>query len=59
MKASEIADKNDVKIYVVGGYVRDLILSRPNKDVDILVVGDGPEFAKKFANSLGVPNVTT
>lgn len=58
-QASEIANGLKVKIYLVGGYVRDIILSRPNKDVDILVVGDGPEFARKFADSVGVSNITT
>lgn len=39
------------EIYVIGGYVRDLLLNRPCKDIDILVVGDGIAFAKIFAKT--------
>jgi putative nucleotidyltransferase with HDIG domain len=35
--------------YVVGGYVRDLILNRPNKDIDFVCVGSGIELAKTTA----------
>ncbi|HGJ67657.1 TPA: CCA tRNA nucleotidyltransferase [bacterium] len=35
--------------YVVGGFVRDLILGRPNLDIDIIIEGDGIDFAMKFA----------
>lgn len=38
--------------YVVGGYVRDLVLGRSNKDIDILVMGGGIDFAKQLAQSL-------
>jgi poly(A) polymerase len=39
--------------YVVGGYVRDKILSRPTKDIDVVVVGSGIELAEMFAARLG------
>lgn len=55
--ASEVAEEMNVEIYVVGGYVRDLILDRQLDDVDILVVGDGLEFAKKLSQKLGVKKV--
>ncbi len=35
--------------YAVGGFVRDLLLRRPNLDIDIVVEGDAIEFAKAFA----------
>ncbi len=35
--------------YVVGGFVRDLFLYRPNEDVDIVIEGDGIFFARQFA----------
>ena len=44
------ADFLGVEVYVVGGFVRDLILERPNEDVDVVVEGDGIEFAAYFAN---------
>lgn len=45
----EMADKQHVKVYAIGGFVRDLLLRRPNLDIDIVVEGDGIEFAKSFA----------
>lgn len=47
---SEVADQTPV--YVIGGYVRDCLLGRPSKDVDIVVVGDGLEFARKVSEKL-------
>ena len=44
-----LAEEVDMKIYVVGGFVRDLLLGKPNEDVDIVVEGSGPEFAKYVA----------
>ena len=38
--------------YVVGGYVRDRLLARPSKDLDIVCVGSGIELAKKVGSSL-------
>ncbi|MBP7679165.1 MAG: HD domain-containing protein [Bacteroidales bacterium] len=39
--------------YVVGGYVRDRILSRPTKDIDVVVVGSGIELAEIYARKIG------
>lgn len=39
--------------YVIGGYVRDILLERDSKDIDIVVVGSGIELAKKVAKKLG------
>ena len=36
-----VADAMHVDCYVVGGYVRDLFLERPSKDIDVVVVGSG------------------
>ncbi len=36
--------------YLVGGFVRDIFLKRNSKDIDVVVLGDGIEFAKTFAN---------
>lgn len=51
------ADREGVDAYVVGGYVRDLLLGREVKDVDVTVVGDGVAFARTAAGALGVRNV--
>jgi len=44
------------EVYVVGGYVRDILLERKSKDVDFVCVGSGIELAEKVAKALG-PNV--
>jgi poly(A) polymerase len=55
---SSIADNMGVEVYIVGGYVRDILLNREKKEVDLLVIGNGPEFAQKIAASLGIKNVS-
>ncbi len=40
-------------VYLVGGFVRDLLLEQPNVDIDIAVEGDGIEFAGRLAAELG------
>ena len=52
------ADELNVELYVVGGYVRDRFLGRPNdKDIDFVVVGDGPGFAKRAAAAIGAGKI--
>ncbi|MAZ37297.1 MAG: CCA tRNA nucleotidyltransferase [Bacteroidetes bacterium] len=46
------AIETGTKAFVVGGFVRDILLKRPNKDIDIVVEGNGIDFAKKVANKL-------
>ncbi len=48
-----MADALQLETYVVGGYVRDLILNRPSKDIDFVCVGSGIELAQKVATALG------
>ena len=38
--------------YVVGGYVRDRLLARPSKDIDIVCVGSGIKLAQRLATKL-------
>jgi tRNA nucleotidyltransferase (CCA-adding enzyme) len=45
----EVAKEMELEAYVVGGFVRDLFLYRPNEDMDVVVEGDGITFAKRFA----------
>jgi len=50
---SRIATEKNMEIYVIGGYVRDLLLERPSKDIDIVVLGNGVELAEYTAQQLG------
>ncbi len=50
---SEISAQMDVQSFVVGGWVRDLFLNRPSKDIDIVVSGSGLELAQKIAQKTG------
>jgi poly(A) polymerase len=50
---SNTASKMGVKVFVIGGFVRDLMLKRPSKDVDFVVLGSGIGFAKEVANTFG------
>lgn len=50
MKAvAEAAAKIGIPAFAVGGFVRDKILNRPTKDIDIVCLGDGMELAQAFA----------
>lgn len=48
-----VADELGMECYVVGGYVRDLVLQRPSSDIDVVVVGSGIEMARAVAKKLG------
>ena len=50
---SETADELGLECYVVGGYVRDIFLNRPSKDIDVVVVGSGIQMAEAFGKKLG------
>ncbi|MCF6366393.1 MAG: CCA tRNA nucleotidyltransferase [Bacteroidales bacterium] len=55
----KIAGTDNLQVFVIGGYVRDLIMNRPSKDIDFVVVGNGIELAKKVSEQLeGKPRVT-
>ncbi|MDX1445277.1 CCA tRNA nucleotidyltransferase [Lishizhenia sp.] len=56
--AKEIVTKNNQEAYVIGGFVRDLILERPSKDIDIVVVGNGLDLAKEIGEKLRVKKVS-
>ena len=47
-----VADRAETETYVIGGYVRDLFLERPSKDIDIVTIGSGIDFATEVAKSL-------
>lgn len=48
------ADELDIPAYVVGGYVRDMVMDRPSHDIDVVAIGSGIELAKKTAENLDV-----
>jgi len=50
---SEVGRETNTKVFVIGGYVRDLILERVSKDVDFVVLGSGIAFARKVAAKMG------
>jgi poly(A) polymerase len=66
-KAERVAEEIGVRLFIVGGFVRDLILERERKEIDFLIVPEitrespggssGIEFAERYANMLGVKNV--
>ncbi|BHH84449.1 CBS domain-containing protein [Desulforhopalus sp. 52FAK] len=49
----EVASVNRFNAYAVGGFVRDLLLKKPNFDLDIVIEGDGIVFAKALSDHLG------
>ena len=51
---AETADALGLECYVVGGYVRDIFLQRPSKDIDVVVVGSGIAMAEALGNAWGV-----
>ena len=50
---SATADELGLECYVVGGYVRDIFLQRPSKDIDVVVVGSGIAMAEALGRRLG------
>jgi putative nucleotidyltransferase with HDIG domain len=55
---AQVASEKSIDAFVVGGFVRDLIMQRPNKDIDIVVLGSGTEFAEAVANKLHIQKVS-
>ncbi|WZX99400.1 hypothetical protein NSQ26_08655 [Bacillus sp. FSL W7-1360] len=47
------ADEMTLPVFLIGGSVRDLLLSRPHTDIDIAVEGDAPQFANHLAQTYG------
>ncbi len=55
--AGDVAERMGVRAFAIGGYVRDLLLGRPCKDIDIVCEGDGIAFAREVALELGAGQV--
>jgi poly(A) polymerase len=49
---SHVSHAHGFEAYLVGGYVRDLLLGRPSKDMDVVVLGSGIDLAHKVADTL-------
>lgn len=56
--ASQIVTEKNLQAYVIGGFVRDMLLGRPSKDIDIVVIGSGLDLAKECAERLRVKKVS-
>jgi poly(A) polymerase len=51
---SKLAAEQNLQVYAIGGFVRDLFLNRPSKDIDIVIIGNGISFAESVAKKLRV-----
>jgi putative nucleotidyltransferase with HDIG domain len=51
---SRLAGEQNVQAYAIGGFVRDIFLNRPSKDIDIVIIGNGIAFAETVAAHLKV-----
>jgi tRNA nucleotidyltransferase (CCA-adding enzyme) len=49
----QVGDEVGHQVYVVGGFVRDLLMRRQNYDIDVVVEGDGIRFAQVFGAQMG------
>ena len=57
--AGELGAKHNLKVFVVGGFVRDLFLNRKSIEVDLMVEGDGINFSRLLADELGVKKIVS
>ncbi len=55
---AEAATALDQPVYVIGGYVRDILLNRPSKDIDFVILGSGMDLARKTADILDIKKVS-
>ena len=51
--AGALGEKKEIEVYVVGGFVRDLLMGSPINDIDLMTIGEGIPFAEILANELG------
>ena len=51
-EAGRLAEKRGITVYAVGGFVRDILLYRPNLDLDLVVEDDGIDFARELSRKL-------
>jgi len=51
--AGQLADELGFSLYIIGGFVRDLLLEIPNLDLDLVVEGDAIKLARKLSRRIG------
>ena len=51
--AGSLGEHEGKQIYVVGGFVRDIIMGKSINDIDIMTVGEGIPFAERLSTELG------
>ena len=56
-RAGKIASENNKQIYVVGGFIRDLFIQKTPVELDLMIIGDGIEFAEILAKDLKVKKI--
>jgi poly(A) polymerase len=54
---SEIAEEMRAPAFVIGGFVRDIIINRDSTDIDIVIEGSGIDLAERVARKLKIRNV--
>lgn len=55
-RIGDIADRSGIPCYLVGGYVRDVLMNKSSQDIDIMVVGEPVPFAKLIEKELNGKN---
>ena len=55
--ATETSEEKGYAVFIVGGFIRDLILKREKNEIDFLVVGDGVAYAELIAKKLGIKKI--
>ncbi len=58
-KFKETSEELGAEVYLVGGFIRDVLIDRerPLTEMDFMVIGDGPEFAKLLSEKLGIEQI--
>jgi putative nucleotidyltransferase with HDIG domain len=57
LRIGRLADRYELRVFLVGGVVRDRIMGIPSKDIDIVVLGAGIDFAHKIAHSFRLKRI--
>lgn len=54
-RIAEFGKKKNIQVYLVGGYIRDTLLRRKSKDIDVVMESDALAFARDFAREYRMP----